>query len=274
MHGKKRICRTILITCLVFFMSGSCVSAEEIPGDLPVIARWEEGCGFDSAGMQITGGWAYDSVNEAGKYVLFDENGMVQRKAERWEGREDAGEYFTPTEQETGTIALRSEVFEGFAGEISVTVEEENGTAKKYVLSPANLYEFNIPAHSGRYRILRAEAADDTHVYLAEYSREPFCMEENGLFLCSIQVTDQQAGEVQQKQQETPVEAEGRLEEENTGERRQAVSGRETDYHKGSIGERNGSIRSLDLKYLFLGAGIVVILAVGLWVRSRKKKYQ
>lgn len=273
MHGKKRICRTILITCLVFFMSGSCVSAEEIPGDLPVIARWEEGCGFDSAGMQITGGWAYDSVNEAGKYVLFDENGMVQRKAERWEGREDAGEYFTSTEQETGTIALRSEVFEGFAGEISVTVEEENGTVKKYVLSPANLYEFNIPAHSGRYRILRAEAADDAHVYLAEYSREPFRMEENGLFLCSIQVTDQQAGEVQQKQRGTPAEAEGRLEEENTGERRQAVSGRETGYHKESIGERNGSTHSLDLKYLFLGAGIVMILAAGLLVRSRKKKY-
>jgi len=254
-------------------MSGSRVSAEEIPGDLPVIARWEEGCGFDSSGMQITGGWAYDSVNEAGKYVLFDESGMVQRKAESWEGREDAGEYFTSTEQETGTIALRSEVFEGFAGEISVTVEEENGTAKKYILSPANLYEFNIPAHSGRYRIIRAEAADDAYVYRTEYSGAPFRMEDNGLFLCSIQVTDQQAGEVQQEQQETPAEAEGRLEEENTGERRQAVSGRETDYHKGSIGERNGSIRSLDLKYLFLGAGIVVILTAGLLVRGRKKKY-
>lgn len=273
MHGKKRICRTLLIACLLVFTSGSRVSAEEIPENLPVIARWEEGCGFDSAGMQITGGWAYDSVNEAGKYVLFDENGMVQRKAERWEGREDAGEYFTSTEQETGTIALRSEVFEGFAGEISVTVEEENGTVKKYVLSPANLYEFNIPAHSGRYRILRAEAADDAHVYLAEYSREPFCMEENGLFLCSIQVTDQKAGEVQQKQQGTPAETEDRPEEENTGERRQAVSGRETVRRKDKIWEGSMGTHSLDLKYLFLGAGIVVILAAGLLVRSRKKKY-
>ncbi|GFI51049.1 hypothetical protein IMSAGC020_02259 [Lachnospiraceae bacterium] len=198
---------------------------------------------------------------------------MVQRKAESWEGREDAGEYFTSTEQETGTIALRSGVFEGFAGEISVTVEEENGTAKKYVLSPANLYEFNIPAHSGRYRIIRAEAADDAYVYQTEYSGEPFRMEENRLFLCSIQVTDQQAGEVQQKKQETLAGPEDRPEEENTGERRQAVSGRETGRCKDKIWEGSIGKHSLDLKYLFLGTGIVVILAAGLLIRGRKKKY-
>lgn len=271
MQGKKKIRRTILITCLLFFMSCSRVLAEEIPENLPVIVRWEEGQGFDSAGMPIKGGWAYDGVNEAGKYVLFDENGMVQKKAESWDDREDAGEYFTSTEQETGTIALRSEVFEGFAGEISVTVEEENGTAEKYILSPENLYEFNIPAHSGRYRILRAEAADDVHVYLTEYSREPFRMEENGLFLCNIKVTDQQTGEVQQKQQDTPIAAEDYLEEENTGERRPAVSGKEAV--KGNIGEWNTDTQSLELKYLFFGAGIVVILAVGLLIRSRKNKY-
>lgn len=271
MHGKKRICRTILITCLVFFMSGSCVSAEEIPGDLPVIARWEEGCGFDSAGMQITGGWAYDSVNEAGKYVLFDENGMVQRKAERWEGREDAGEYFTSTEQETGTIALRSEISDGFVGEISVTVEEENGTAKKYLLSPENLFEFNIPAHSGRYRIQKAEAADSRYLYTTEYSGEPFWMEENGMFLCSIKVTDQKAGEVLQGQPDIHTSAQDRPEEE--GERRQALPGKGMVSHKDNIWERNAGTQSANLKYLISGAGIVVILAAGLLIRSRKNKY-
>ncbi len=271
MHGKRRICRTILLTCLLFFLSGSRVSAEEIPENLPVIVRWEEGQGFDSAGMPIIGGWAYDDVNEAGKYVLFDENGMVQKKAESWDDREDAGEYFTSTEQETGTIALRSEIFDGFEGKIFVTVEEESGTAEKYILSPENLYEFNIPAHSGRYRIQKAEAADAAFVYLAEYRQEPFRMEENGLFLCNIKVTDQQTGEVQQKQQDTPIAAEDYLEEEHTGEGRPAVSGKETV--KGNMGERNTDTQPLDLKYLFLGAGIVVILAVGLLIRRRKNKY-
>ena len=271
MYGKKKFCRTILITGLLLLSVGSPVSAEEIPEDLPVIVRWEEGGGFDGAGNRITQGWAYDSVSEAGKYVLFDENGAVQKKADRWESRDEAGEYFTFTEQETGTIALRAAVFAGFEGEITVTVGEETGTVKKYILSPDNLYEFNIPAHSGRYQIQKAEAADSLYVYLAEYSREPFRMEENGLFLCSIQVTDQIAGEVHKEQQDTLITAENFLEE--AGERRQAVAGKETVSHRDNTGKRNTDRKSLDVRYLFLGAGLVVILAAGLLIRSRTRRY-
>lgn len=256
----------------VVFLFGSHVYAEEVLEGLPEIVRWEDGGGFDGAGNRITQGWAYDSVSEAGRYVLFDENGMVQKKADSWESREKAGEYFTFTEQETGTIALRAAVFEGFEGEISVMVEEENGTAKKYILSPDNLYEFNIPAHSGGYRIQKAEAADSSHVYLVEYSKETFRMEENGLILCSIQVTDQIAGEVWREQQDTPVITGKSLEEENE-KRRQAVQGKETVRRRDDIGNRGTGIEDSDLKYLFLGAGMVVILAVGLFLKNRKNKY-
>ena len=80
MFGKKKIFGIILITGLLLSMPGDHVSAEEIPEDLPVIVRWEEGGGFDRAGNRITQCWAYDTVSEAGKYVLFDENGAVQKK--------------------------------------------------------------------------------------------------------------------------------------------------------------------------------------------------
>lgn len=272
MHGKKKTCRTILIIGLLFFLFGSHVYAEEVLEGLPEIVRWEDGGGFDGAGNRITQGRAYDAVSEAGRYVLFDENGMVQKKADSWESREKTGEYFTFTEQETGTIALRAVVFDGFEGEISVMVEEEKSTAKKYILSPDNLYEFNIPAHSGGYRIQKAEAADSSQVYLVEYSKEPFRIEENGMILCSIQVTDQIAGEVWQEQQDTPVIEDNILEEENA-ERRQAVQGKETVSRRDNIGNRGTGMAFSDLKYLFLGAGMVVILAAGLFLRSRKNKY-
>lgn len=273
MFGKKKIFGIILITGLLLYMPGGHVSAEEIPEDLPVIVRWEEGGGFDSAGNRITQCWAYDTVSEAGKYVLFDENGAVQKKADNWEDREEAGEYFTSTEQETGVIALRSGISGVFEGEISVVVGEENGTAKEYVLSPDNLYEFNISVHSGMYQIQKAEAADALHVYQTEYNGEPFRMEENGLFLCTIQVTDQITGEVQQEQQDTSVIAGDHPEEENEEERRQEMSGKKAASHRDSGGERKANLQPFDLKYWFLGVGMVVILAAGLWIRSRKNKY-
>lgn len=271
MFGKKKIFGIILITGLLLSMPGDHVSAEEIPEDLPVIVRWEEGGGFDSAGNRITQCWAYDTASEAGKYVLFDENGEVQKKADRWESREEAGEYFTSTEQETGVIALRSGISGVFDGEISVVVGEENGTAKKYVLSPDNLYEFNIPVHSGMYQIQKAEAANALHVYQTEYNGEPFRMEENGLFLCTIQVIDQITGEVQQEKQDTPITAGNHQKDE--GERRQAVSGKHMVSHRNNGGERKAKLQPFDLKYLFLGVGMVIILAAGLLIRSRKNKY-
>ena len=220
MCGKKKIFGVILISGLLLSIPGGHVSAEELSEDLPMIVRWEEGGGFDSEGNRITQCWAYDTASEAGKYVLFDESGMVLKKADSWENREEAGEYFTSTEQETGVIALRSGISGVFEGEISVVVGEENGTAKKYVLSPDNLYEFNIPVHSGMYQIQKAEAADALHVYQTEYNGEPFRMEENGLFLCTIQVTDQITGEVRQEQQGTSVIAGPHPDEENEEERK------------------------------------------------------
>ena len=46
------------------------------------LAGWQ---GYQSDGTFIADGWGYDTVNPAGKYVLFDENGMVQLRTETME---------------------------------------------------------------------------------------------------------------------------------------------------------------------------------------------
>lgn len=99
-------------------------------------------------------------------------------------------------------------------------------------------------------------------------------MEENGLFLCTIQVIDQITGEVQQEQQDTPVIAEVHPEEENEEERWQEMSGKKAVSHGDSGRERKAKLQPPDLKYWFLGVGmVIIILAAGLLIRSRKNKY-
>ncbi|MEY8493375.1 hypothetical protein AALC16_10250 [Lachnospiraceae bacterium 29-91] len=133
MFAKRKIYIVILISCLTGCLFGIHASASEaVPEGLPEIVRWECGGGYDRDGNRIIGAWAYDTVNEAGRYVLFDGNGMVQKKADNWETRNQVEEYYTPTEQDSGTIALRSERFPGFDGEIYVTIGYENGVTRKF----------------------------------------------------------------------------------------------------------------------------------------------
>ena len=94
MCGKQKMYIRILFFCFIVGFWGIRVSAsDEIPENLPEITRWECGGGYDSKGNRITGVWAYDTTGQAGKYVLFDENGMVLKKADNWENRDQAEEY-------------------------------------------------------------------------------------------------------------------------------------------------------------------------------------
>jgi len=253
-------------------LCGLFVSArEKIPEGLPVIIRWEAGSGYDRSGNRITGGWAYDTVNEAGRYVLFDENGMVQKKAENWENRDKVEEAFTHTEQESGIIALRLELFDGFEGEVTVTVESERGILGKYPLSSENLYECNIPVPSGVYRIQKAEAVDSQCVYAVEYAKEPFQMEEQGLQLLWVKVSEQEIGEVQ-----SCDKAEGKEGQrgETIGEKRdESQPGGKKDEAIQTIREEQADSEYRNLKKFLIGGNVVVILAAGLLLRSKKNKY-
>lgn len=65
--------------------------------DLPQIVSWDDGHGYLESGEMLRNDWGYDTVNPAGKYVLFDEEGAILRRSESMEaGLEDN---YTGTEQ-------------------------------------------------------------------------------------------------------------------------------------------------------------------------------
>ena len=61
--------------------------------DLPQIVSWDDGHGYLESGEMLRNGWGYDTVNPAGKYVLFDEEGAILRRSEDVYKRQSA-EFF------------------------------------------------------------------------------------------------------------------------------------------------------------------------------------
>lgn len=303
MYKKWKLCGIILLSCIWVCLHGTSVSAEEgVPDGLPEIIRWECGGGYDRDGNRITGAWAYDTTGQAGKYVLFDGNGMVQKKADRWEDRDNAEEYYTSTENRDGNIALRSEVFSGFDGEIAVTVESENGVSREFVLSRENLYEWNVPAPEGAYRIREVKAMDGRSVYAADYPEEPLLLEEKGLVLACIKVDGRKTETIQQDDEETmtegqpdreettaeiqldgkettaEIQADGKIKtadssEEENGSEEEALY-EKIDISKNTVGKGGRDKMHMDIKKILFGGGIVLALAAGLVIRGRKKRFQ
>lgn len=99
------------------------VLAETATQELPQIVFWDDGHGYLENGEMLRDGWGYDTVNPAGKYVLFDEEGAILRRSESM----DAGveDNYTGTEQVPAVIVFRAQVFDGFAGTIEVVLEEQ-----------------------------------------------------------------------------------------------------------------------------------------------------
>ncbi|EOS40078.1 hypothetical protein D3Z53_22780 [Lachnospiraceae bacterium] len=302
MYKKWKLCGIILLSCLWMCLYGTCASAEEgVPDGLPEIIRWECGGGYDRDGNRITGVWAYDTTEQAGKYVLFDGDGMVQKKTDRWEDRDNAEEYYTFTENKDGNIALRSEVFSGFDGEIAVTVESKNDVSREFVLSRENLYEWNVPAPEGAYRIQEVKAMDGRSVYAAEYPKEPLLLEEKGLVLVCIRVDGRKTQAIQPDEEETMAEgqpdreettaeiqldgkettaetqADGKIKtadssEEENGREEEALY-EKIDISKNTTGKGGRGKMHMDIRKILFG-GIVLALAAGLVIRGRKKRYQ
>ncbi|MDY5028068.1 MAG: hypothetical protein SPF19_16380 [Oliverpabstia sp.] len=239
-------------------------AAETSDTELPVIASWENGNGYAEDGTMLSGTWAYDSVNTAGKYVLFGEDGTVLKKSDQWENRETASDNFTATEQEPATIALRVEPFLGFEGTVLVTVEEKSGIQKKCELNQDNQYQYNLKVNSGDYALKEVEAYDDAYRYTAVFSPEWCHIGEKGIQIMEIQVTEERLETVeeggQQNDEETVLSLENGQEE-------------KIEIHQAKEDEMMFGLG--DNKILLLIGGIVAAGMAGfLLLRSKKSKYQ
>ena len=57
----------------------------------------------------------------------FGKNGEVLKKSEDWKKKEQISENFTVTNQNTGILAIRAEVYEEFSGTVKGSVKEKSG---------------------------------------------------------------------------------------------------------------------------------------------------
>ena len=60
-----------MLTCTIFWFVFTVPVLAVTIEELPVITRWESGKGYDEDGNCLADTWAFDSVHEAGRYVLF-----------------------------------------------------------------------------------------------------------------------------------------------------------------------------------------------------------
>lgn len=244
------------------------VYAEHAGSALPVIATWQDGHGYQADGTQIAGGWAYDSVNPAGKYVLFGEDGTVLKKAEKQEGSELSSDY-TGTELIPATIALRAEVFEGFQGTVTVMLEEKSGLSKSVELNDRNFFGLNIRVNSGDYTLKGVEAKEGTHSYAAEFSTVSVHIPEQEMRIMKIRVTDKELDVAEQSPKEEKTESK----ELQAEPQKQQKAGQKTETEK----REEGSIMQ-DLgikKVLAFAGGIGTVCLAGIWLlRKKRKKYR
>lgn len=197
MENKNKVRKRVIfvLTCTIFWLVFSVSVLAVTIEELPVISRWENGNGYDEDGNRLEDTWAYDSLHEAGRYVLFGKTGEVLQKAEEWEKKEQVSENFTVTNQNTGTVAIRAKVFEDFAGTVEGSVKEKHGGEYLFELCEANQYSTNLELSPGNYQ-LSIDAIEKDRRYKVFYDTEEFTLKESELKMENLQVIEECIGTI------------------------------------------------------------------------------
>ena len=239
--------------------------------DLPQIVSWDGGHGYLESGEMLRNDWGYDTVNPAGKYVLFDEEGAILRRSESMEaGLEDN---YTDTEQVPAVSAFRAQVFDGFTGTIEVALEEQNGIIQTVFLNADNFYEWNLSTGSGTYRIQSVSATAGDLSYVTEFSNMYLNLPEEGLLVQKITVTEvviekiPAAGEESQaaEKNENPIDEMNVLPEKGQEEETEGIL--ENQAQEVNIVD---AVKQKNL-FILLGVGVALIAAIGGLIWSKKR---
>ena len=239
--------------------------------DLPQIVSWDDGHGYLESGEMLRNGWGYDTVNPAGKYVLFDEEGAILRRSESMEaGLEDN---YTGTEQVPAVIAFRAQVFDGFAGTIEAILEEQNGVTQTVFLNADNFYEWNLSTGSGTYRIQSVSATEGDLSFVTEFSNMYQNLPEEGLLVQKITVTEvviekiPAAGEESQaaEKNENPIDEMNVLPQKGQEEETEGILENQAQEVNivDAVKQKN--------PFILLGVGVALIAAIGGLIWSKKR---
>ena len=239
--------------------------------DLPQIVSWDGGHGYLESGEMLRNDWGYDTVNPAGKYVLFDEEGAILRRSESMEaGLEDN---YTGTEQVPAVIAFRAQVFDGFTGTIEVALEEQNGIIQTVFLNADNFYEWNLSTGSGTYRIQSVSATEGDLSFVTEFSNMYQNLPEEGLLVQKITVTEvviekiPAAGEESQvaEKNENPIDERNVLPEKGQEEETEGILENQAQEVNivDAVKQKN--------PFILLGVGVALIAAIGGLIWSKKR---
>lgn len=183
-----KLLKTGIWCTVVFLMILLCLNVRADEDALPKIASWEDGHGYQEDGTEITDSWAYDLVNPAGRYVLFDADGEVLQKTDHKESADLSSDY-SGTETDPAILVIRSEIPEEFQGTIHVLLEEQSGMQTETDLTEENFYAWNLPVQSGDYTVKDVVASDTSGTYKTEYSPSVLHLVEQHIAILSIQVT-------------------------------------------------------------------------------------
>lgn len=226
---------------------------------LPQIVQWENGNGLDADGTALKDTWAYDTVNPAGRYVLFGEEGEVLKKQEMLGDKEEID--YTSTETDFGKLGFRCTYFASFEGCVTVTMKGDNGGTAACELSPQNYYEANIPVRSGSYTLQSAVAEWEGENYLIEVAEDMFEVREDSMTLVNLRITERVLA---RQEEETAVEEREPAADKNT----QADEKNETDR------EVRQEMAEQGMKpFLFLGIALVAGTLGYLIYKKKHEKY-
>lgn len=129
-------------------------------------------------------------------------------------GRSDQD--YTDTEQRTCTLAVRADVFEGFAGEVEVRIQDSFGNEEICVLTADNRYAWNLTVAEGSYIAKAVTAQEGNNSFEVKRLSSRLQVSEGELTVCRLVVTDYRIGDEETELSPQEEEKEESMERQET----------------------------------------------------------
>lgn len=123
-----------------------------------------------------------------------------------------ADQDYTDTEQRSCILAVRADVFEGFAGEVEVRIQDSFGNEEICVLTADNRYAWNLTVAEGSYIAKAVTAKEGNDSFEVKRLSSRLQVSEGELTVCRLVVTDYKIGDEeteissQEEEKEEPME--------------------------------------------------------------------